>query len=75
MVEIELEPVDRLRVTIVMDNVAHPLLPDQDGVRRLGRAYCRESRVRRDRPNATPVPSRSQSHQPLPAVKTNGGRR
>jgi 7,8-dihydropterin-6-yl-methyl-4-(beta-D-ribofuranosyl)aminobenzene 5'-phosphate synthase len=35
MAEIELEPVDRLRVTIVMDNVTDPLLPDQDGVSRL----------------------------------------
>jgi 7,8-dihydropterin-6-yl-methyl-4-(beta-D-ribofuranosyl)aminobenzene 5'-phosphate synthase len=33
-VAIELEPIDRLRVTIVMDNVTDPLLPDQEGVTR-----------------------------------------
>jgi 7,8-dihydropterin-6-yl-methyl-4-(beta-D-ribofuranosyl)aminobenzene 5'-phosphate synthase len=31
---IELEPVARLRVTILMDNVADPLLPDREGVLR-----------------------------------------
>jgi 7,8-dihydropterin-6-yl-methyl-4-(beta-D-ribofuranosyl)aminobenzene 5'-phosphate synthase len=34
-VEIDVEPVDGLRVTILMDNVTDPLLPDQDGVTRL----------------------------------------
>src|SRR5207249_1358768 len=32
---IELEPVDRLRVTILMDNVTDPLLPDQGPATRL----------------------------------------
>ena len=35
MVQIELEPVERLRVTILMDNVTDPLLPDQGPVTRL----------------------------------------
>jgi 7,8-dihydropterin-6-yl-methyl-4-(beta-D-ribofuranosyl)aminobenzene 5'-phosphate synthase len=35
MVEIPLEPVDGLRVTLVMDNVTDPLIPDQDGVHRI----------------------------------------
>lgn len=32
---IELEPTDRIRLTILMDNVTDPLLVDQDGVARL----------------------------------------
>jgi hypothetical protein len=35
MTTIELEPVDRIRMTILMDNVTDPLLTDQDGVARL----------------------------------------
>jgi 7,8-dihydropterin-6-yl-methyl-4-(beta-D-ribofuranosyl)aminobenzene 5'-phosphate synthase len=35
MVQIELEPVERLRVTILMDNVTDPLLPDREPVTRL----------------------------------------
>jgi 7,8-dihydropterin-6-yl-methyl-4-(beta-D-ribofuranosyl)aminobenzene 5'-phosphate synthase len=35
MAEIELQPVDRVRLTILMDNVTDPLLPDQGGVARL----------------------------------------
>jgi 7,8-dihydropterin-6-yl-methyl-4-(beta-D-ribofuranosyl)aminobenzene 5'-phosphate synthase len=34
-VTIELEPVDRIRLTILMDNVTDPLLADQDGVARV----------------------------------------
>jgi 7,8-dihydropterin-6-yl-methyl-4-(beta-D-ribofuranosyl)aminobenzene 5'-phosphate synthase len=34
MLQIELEPVDRVRVTIVMDNVTDPLIPDQGPVSR-----------------------------------------
>jgi hypothetical protein len=32
---IELEPVDRVRVTILMDNVTDPLIPDAGAVTRL----------------------------------------
>jgi 7,8-dihydropterin-6-yl-methyl-4-(beta-D-ribofuranosyl)aminobenzene 5'-phosphate synthase len=35
MAEIELEPVERIRVTILMDNVTDPLIPDQGPVSRL----------------------------------------
>src|SRR5687768_5901393 len=35
MVEIALEPVDRVRVTILVDNVTDPLLPDQGPARRV----------------------------------------
>lgn len=35
MHEIALEPVDRLQVTILMDNVIDPLLPDERSVTRL----------------------------------------
>ncbi|MBV9196023.1 MAG: MBL fold metallo-hydrolase [Solirubrobacterales bacterium] len=35
MATIELEPVDRIRLTILMDNVTDPLLVDQDGVARM----------------------------------------
>jgi 7,8-dihydropterin-6-yl-methyl-4-(beta-D-ribofuranosyl)aminobenzene 5'-phosphate synthase len=35
MAQIELEPVERLRVTILMDNVTDPLIPDQGPVTRL----------------------------------------
>lgn len=35
MPQIELEPVDRVRVTIVMDNITDPLIPDHGPVRRL----------------------------------------
>jgi 7,8-dihydropterin-6-yl-methyl-4-(beta-D-ribofuranosyl)aminobenzene 5'-phosphate synthase len=34
-IRIELEPVDRARVTIVVDNVTDPLLPDQEAVTRV----------------------------------------
>lgn len=34
MLQIDLEPVDRLRVTILMDNVTDPLLPDREPVSR-----------------------------------------
>ncbi len=36
MAQIELEPVERIRVTILMDNVTDPLIPDQGPVTRLG---------------------------------------
>jgi 7,8-dihydropterin-6-yl-methyl-4-(beta-D-ribofuranosyl)aminobenzene 5'-phosphate synthase len=35
MAQIELEPVDRIRVTILIDNVTDPLIPDQGPVSRL----------------------------------------
>ncbi len=35
MTKIELEPVDRIELTILMDNVTDPLLVDRDGVARL----------------------------------------
>lgn len=35
MTPIELEPVERVRVTILMDNVTDPLIPDEGPVRRL----------------------------------------
>ena len=35
LAHIELEPVDRIRVTILMDNVTDPLIPDQGPVSRL----------------------------------------
>jgi 7,8-dihydropterin-6-yl-methyl-4-(beta-D-ribofuranosyl)aminobenzene 5'-phosphate synthase len=35
MAQIELEPVERIRVTILMDNVTDPLIPDQGPVTRL----------------------------------------
>jgi 7,8-dihydropterin-6-yl-methyl-4-(beta-D-ribofuranosyl)aminobenzene 5'-phosphate synthase len=35
LAQIELEPVDRVRVTILMDNVTDPLIPDQGPVSRL----------------------------------------
>ena len=35
MTEIELEPVDRLRLTILMDNVTDPLIPDAEPVTRI----------------------------------------
>jgi 7,8-dihydropterin-6-yl-methyl-4-(beta-D-ribofuranosyl)aminobenzene 5'-phosphate synthase len=35
MVPIELEPVDRLRVTILMDNVTDPLIPDHGPITRI----------------------------------------
>ena len=34
MAQIELEPVERIRVTILMDNVTDPLIPDQGPVTR-----------------------------------------
>ena len=44
---IELEPVDRVRVTILMDNVTDPLIPDQGPVTRLSwpKALAGASRV------------------------------
>jgi hypothetical protein len=58
MSPITLEPVDRVRITILMDNVTDPLLADQDAVTRvnwpkalIGRSLRRpgagESRPRR----------------------------
>jgi 7,8-dihydropterin-6-yl-methyl-4-(beta-D-ribofuranosyl)aminobenzene 5'-phosphate synthase len=35
MAQVELEPVERIRVTILMDNVTDPLIPDQGPVSRL----------------------------------------
>jgi 7,8-dihydropterin-6-yl-methyl-4-(beta-D-ribofuranosyl)aminobenzene 5'-phosphate synthase len=35
MVQVELDPVDRLRVTILMDNVTDPLIPDSGPVTRI----------------------------------------
>lgn len=35
MQTIELEPVDRVRVTVLMDNLTDPLLVDQEGVTRV----------------------------------------
>jgi 7,8-dihydropterin-6-yl-methyl-4-(beta-D-ribofuranosyl)aminobenzene 5'-phosphate synthase len=35
MVQIELEPVERVRVTILMDNVTDPLIPDQEPATRV----------------------------------------
>ena len=35
MAQIELEPVERIRVTILIDNVTDPLIPDQGQVTRL----------------------------------------
>jgi 7,8-dihydropterin-6-yl-methyl-4-(beta-D-ribofuranosyl)aminobenzene 5'-phosphate synthase len=35
LAQIELEPVDRIRVTILMDNVTDPLIPDQGPVTRI----------------------------------------
>jgi 7,8-dihydropterin-6-yl-methyl-4-(beta-D-ribofuranosyl)aminobenzene 5'-phosphate synthase len=35
MVQVELEPVDRVRVTILMDNVTDPLIPDSGPVTRI----------------------------------------
>jgi 7,8-dihydropterin-6-yl-methyl-4-(beta-D-ribofuranosyl)aminobenzene 5'-phosphate synthase len=35
LTQIELEPVDRIRVTVLMDNVTDPLIPDQGPVTRL----------------------------------------
>jgi 7,8-dihydropterin-6-yl-methyl-4-(beta-D-ribofuranosyl)aminobenzene 5'-phosphate synthase len=35
MAQIELQPVEKIRVTVLMDNVADPLIPDQDPVTRL----------------------------------------
>ena len=32
---VELEPVDRIEITILMDNVTDPLLVDQDGIARI----------------------------------------
>ena len=33
--QIELEPVDRVEITVLMDNLTDPLLVDQDAVARL----------------------------------------
>jgi hypothetical protein len=35
MSRVELEPVDRVAITILMDNVTDPLLVDQDAVARI----------------------------------------
>ncbi|HJW66453.1 MAG TPA: hypothetical protein VJ419_01610, partial [Gaiellaceae bacterium] len=35
MPQIELQPVEKIRVTVLMDNVTDPLIPDQDPVTRL----------------------------------------
>jgi hypothetical protein len=35
MTGVELEPVDRFEITILMDNLTDPLLVDQDAVARL----------------------------------------
>ena len=35
MAQIELQPVEKIRVTVLMDNVTDPLIPDQDPVTRL----------------------------------------
>jgi 7,8-dihydropterin-6-yl-methyl-4-(beta-D-ribofuranosyl)aminobenzene 5'-phosphate synthase len=35
MTQVELEPVDRIRVTVLMDNVTDPLIPDEGPVTRL----------------------------------------
>jgi hypothetical protein len=35
MSHVELEPVDRARITILMDNVTDPLLVDQEAVARI----------------------------------------
>jgi hypothetical protein len=35
MIRVELEPVDRVEITVLMDNVTDPLLVDQDAVARV----------------------------------------
>lgn len=53
MATLQLEPVDRVRVTILMDNVTDPLIPDQGPVTRLSWPKAL-ARARRTFPHGSP---------------------